>query len=728
MLAALCWLFYWRLLTPNPVNQLSLVEGDFSGQFVPFAHYQAIRLQHGEIPLWNPYNYGGHPFLADTQSAVFYPPRLITIGLLNLSGGSTPQRMYYALQDEMILHTLIASWLMYILMRRLTLTQMLTQSHSVVASLISGLTFAYSGYLTGYPQLQLAVMEAGIWLPLALLGIHEATRPANVRWWWFVVSGVALALSFTAGHSQTTLFFIYVNLAYLGWRVLMTRRSWIVFAVGAILFGIIGSGLAAVQLLPAWEYLGQTTRNALNFDALGNGFPLYDVIQMIMPGIVSLWSPLYVGIVGLALALYAIWRRAENSIFWAITAVVALSLSFGHGTILYDIFYNLVPGFSLFREQERSAYVITVALSILAGLGTIAILSEKPSRSYRLILWGIVSIVAILGATLFINWLVVPGTDGKRLGLVAFSLLTATLSAFLLTTGDNFRWRPLVILGLIIFELFSFGRTTPNLEAKPASAHLQTPTLVSKALADTDGIFRVDGVMQNYGTLYGLADIQGISPLRPASIDRLLKIPPGRAWEVLAVRYVFTPNNELPAPSTISASIDDPANPLKLHRLSNPRPFARLVYKTWIEADDNQALGILSEPAFDAAHTVILPTDLGLALPAQSPNDVQVQVVNFAPESITIRAQSSTAAILDVALVNYPGWQATIDGQSTPLLRADTALTAVPLPSGDHTVQFSYQPRSFTVGVVISLSTLVVLVIGSLFGLSRITAAARYKS
>src|SRR5437868_4021835 len=95
-LVALCWLFYWRLLTPNPINQQSLIEGDFSGQFVAFAQYQAERLAQGQIPLWNPYNNAGHPFLADTQAAVFYPPRLVTIGILNASGGSTPQRMYDA--------------------------------------------------------------------------------------------------------------------------------------------------------------------------------------------------------------------------------------------------------------------------------------------------------------------------------------------------------------------------------------------------------------------------------------------------------------------------------------------------------------------------------------------------------------------------------------------------------------------------------------------------------
>src|SRR5512142_883485 len=172
LLTGLCCLFYWRLLTPNMLNQQSLVEGDFSGQFVAFAQYQASRFAQGQVPLWNPYNNAGHPFLADSQSAVFYPPRLVTITLLNLTGGSTPQRMYDALQKEMVAHALLASLLMYALVRRLTLDE----PYSIVGGLVAGITFAYGGYLTAYPQLQLAVMEAGIWLPLALLGVHESTR------------------------------------------------------------------------------------------------------------------------------------------------------------------------------------------------------------------------------------------------------------------------------------------------------------------------------------------------------------------------------------------------------------------------------------------------------------------------------------------------------------------------------------------------------------------------
>src|SRR6185436_19823371 len=158
-------------------------------------------------------------------------------------------------------------------------------------------------------------------------------------------------------------------------------------------------------------------------------------------------------------------------------------------TIVYDIFYNVIPGFSLFRGQERSAYVVAVAASILAGLGTVAILrpGEVAPRRYKPVLWSIVALAFSLGAALFVNWLTTPGTDNRRLLLVTFSLFIAVLTVTVLIYWQ--RWRPAVLIGLVVFELFSFGRTNPNLESKPASERLASPPLVQTILAD-HGIFR----------------------------------------------------------------------------------------------------------------------------------------------------------------------------------------------------------------------------------------------
>src|SRR5664279_1902786 len=138
----LLWLlFFWRLFTTIAADQASLKQGDFSGQFVAYAGYQFERFSHSEVPLWDPYNNGGLPFIADTQAAVFYPPRLLTIGLSSLSGGWT----YHALELEMTLHVLAFTLMMYAFVRRLT--------HSVSGGFVAAIIAGYCGYLAGYPPL-----------------------------------------------------------------------------------------------------------------------------------------------------------------------------------------------------------------------------------------------------------------------------------------------------------------------------------------------------------------------------------------------------------------------------------------------------------------------------------------------------------------------------------------------------------------------------------------------
>jgi hypothetical protein len=95
-----------------------------------------------------------------------------------------------------------------------------------------------------------------------------------------------------AGHPQTSYFLTLLLVAYFGYSAYARRYHWTVFIIGTVLFGAIAFGLAAVQLLPGFEYLARTARVDLTYDAKGNGFPFQDVAQFIFPGVVSLWSPL----------------------------------------------------------------------------------------------------------------------------------------------------------------------------------------------------------------------------------------------------------------------------------------------------------------------------------------------------------------------------------------------------------------------------------------------------
>jgi hypothetical protein len=237
---------------------------------------------------------------------------------------------------------------------------------------------------------------------------------------------------------------------------------------------------------------------------------------------------------------------------------------------------------------------------------------------------------------------------------------------------------------------------------------------VAQALADTDIPFRVDGfrgLTDNYGSLYGLADMRGISPLfldGPFQIIEPEKINP-TAWELFAVRYVFSDWEQLPVESEIVSAGTDRYGPVNLHRLENPRPFAHLVYQIEVTDSDAFARALLADPNFDARTSVILAAPTSLELSGSVPANASAQVTDFAPEAFTIAASTTENAILTLAHPDYPGWEAHLDGEPVRILRAYGGLSAIAMPAGNHTVTLVYAPRSYAVGAALSLVTWSVL-------------------
>jgi uncharacterized membrane protein YfhO len=58
----------------------------------------------------------------------------------------------------------------------------------------------------------------------------------------------------------------------------------------------------------------------------------------------------------------------------------------------------------------------------------------------------------------------------------------------------------------------------------------------------------------------------------------------------------------------------------------------------------------------------------------------------------------------------YPGWIATVDGQSAEIERANIMFRAVRIPAGQHRMEMRYQPQSLALGLLISIGTAVFLV------------------
>ena len=55
------------------------------------------------------------------------------------------------------------------------------------------------------------------------------------------------------------------------------------------------------------------------------------------------------------------------------------------------------------------------------------------------------------------------------------------------------------------------------------------------------------------------------------------------------------------------------------------------------------------------------------------------------------------------------GWKATINGNEVPILKVDYALRGVEVPSGNHIIEFSFEPTVIQKGGTIALASSVIL-------------------
>jgi hypothetical protein len=700
-LAVLPVLFFWPLLVPG-AGRHYLEAGDFVDQFYAFAVHEARAFAAGQLPLWNPYAYAGAPFWSDVQAAVAYPPSLLTVLAAVALWGRLP---FLALELEAILHIGLAGIFTYHFARRVL--------GSRPGALAAALTFAFSGYLTGYPMLQLAVLETVVWLPLALLGVEWLLDEDGCPCRGTMVLGLSLGLGILAGHPQNAMYLLYTSAAYLAWRAWPWRRRggapWRRLVAALLL----AAGLSAAGWLPAAELLRLSNRAVADYETLANGFPPRELLGAVLPGLTK-WSPLYVGLLPLLLAVAAGWRSVEasdeparRSRFWLALGLVALLLSLGRHGFAFDLFYLLVPGFDLFRGQERAALVVSFSLAMLAGTGLADWLGGRFPVG-RVVAAGAV-VLAALGSVLLVA--ATPELRPAALRLVLLAALVAVVAA--LRTAPRVppaAWLALVMTVILVDGYAVNGRT--NLAAA-APGELQITPTIAVLKTDAQRTQNDDRLPRNTGVLHGVETIEGASPLRLRTFDALREGLQGdreqRLWDLLAVSHVLTWREELPVPARRLLGTGEGEVSGGLYRLDVALPRVWRVFAAETVTDDRVALERLRDVGFNPLEVVLLHDGEG---GRYRPTGVfQADIVSRQAGEIVATTTADAPGWLVFSEMHYPGWRATVDGRPAELARADVALMAVAVPAGEHTVRLGFTAPAVTWGLALSVGSLVVLLL-----------------
>ena len=735
------FLFHEFLFTSREII-LSDRRADLFSQFVFWRDFGFSQLKNGNLALWNPHIYSGTPFFAGFQSALLYPPNALYLFL----------PLHKAINFGIILHVWLGGVFMYLWASFRKLSPP-ASFFTAVIFMLSGAHFLhiFAGHLTN--------LCAMIWAPLIFLSVDGLFRKPSVA--WPLLGAFSVAMQIFAGHPQYVFFTGVAAVAYFGFQAVQSRRFHHT-TIGFFAIYLIGSALAAVQLISGLDAAGETVRSiGLTYDfAAMFSFPPENFLTLIAPrffgnvtgpaywGRCYLWEmSLFISISGLVSCVYAAFYGDKAARSFSLSMIVILFvLALGAHTPLFDLLYHHVPGFDKFRSHSKFIFQATLFLSMLSGVGLDRLI--KGGTVSRRLPVGLIVAGCIVASAAFFIWRSAKAdpasawwpkimqsvyetkesylpqaeySDAKFVsdaGIHAAGQTAVAAGTIFLLAGLFFGIRvsrkfvPAVVL-LAVVELVVFaGKSIDSFELKDTKIDA-----VEDFLARNPGDYRVMNLMSpNSGMSNGARDLWGYDPgvlLRYAQFMYFSQgYDPDSATQYLSFKKAADILNML----RLQYVFYEKDNKVEVYRHADPLPRLFLVNDYRIVPQRDRIFAMLASPEFDPRKTVILETPPEFE-PAASERPGSVRLIESSTDHLVIEAVVDRPSVLLVTDLYAKGWKAVgLEGGARSeydIVPANYILRAVSLDRGRHLIRMEYRPRAFEIGKWVSIVSWV-LFIGAL--------------
>ena len=185
--------------------------------------------------------------------------------------------------------------------------------------------------------------------------------------------------------------------------------------------------------------------------------------------------------------------------------------------------------------------------------------------------------------------------------------------------------------------------------------------------------------------------------------------------DLLNVRYVIIPRQPPLEPmdaATIERFSETVYTDANVEIRANPSALPRAwIVHTAVQATASAALDKIATGQVDARQTAILEDTPPSLAPARDPRRDRATVTLDQPDHLSITTATDAPGLLMLSEIDYPAWNAYVDGTPARVFVADGALRAVPVSAGDHTVELRFESAALSVGMGISVLALIVLAV-----------------
>ncbi|MBS1704675.1 MAG: hypothetical protein JST40_02290 [Armatimonadetes bacterium] len=655
-----------------------VLQADACLQFYPWRDLVFSSWREFKIPFWNPYQFGGTPLLANSQSAGLYPPHILA-GILHLS---TP----VAMNLLAALHLFIAGWGVSRLAMALGAGKW--------SATVGGALFASSPFMFAWASLP-SVISTVAWIPWVLLAVTRMFQPDSglrpAAW-----GSICVGMMVFAGHLQFA-FYGFLAAGILAVVEAVRTRRWMGLAKCAAAVAI-GLGIAFVQLKPVLEYSQESHRRApasaegykaylggalssqeypglLNPNLYGDPRSKIDVLPF--KDVMGFW-PMYtrpganfaenaVGLSGPILGGLLLWlglRKQRMAKTAGIGVIGIVGVLGAMGTPILSVLYFGVPGFSATGSPSRMGVLWVLASAVLAGLGYGPLrrrLNHAGAKQRLAIGLGIALVVVAMGIRQV-------GEFGLSVGfgLVPILLMALFIGALLLK-------RPLRVPSLLALGVAWAGISSSTLVfGTPPRSSVQTNGERVAFFNNRWNLYAIPHATMpgNLASLYRVQDIAGYDSLVSKSV----------------VEHLSAIDRGSPTP---------------------PENGNMMLVK--LDADENQLIDAGVTKVYERTAQGVEERSLpGLPLAQPNQGNATFKIVDLN----TIQIQHSGATELIVRERFRPGWSATAGGKPVTIEKHGIWLLVSGIPTGSNQITLRYSPPGFSTYLGVSAVCLLLAAVG----------------
>jgi len=730
-----------------------VLNADVVRQSIPWRTIVIDQLKKGKLALWNPYNFCGNPLMANFQSAQFYPLNFVFL-IFDFPSGWT---VY------IILQLILGLYFTYLFLRENKLSK--------VASGFGSLAFLLNTFLVSWFELGV-IGHTLIWLPLACFFVLRYKNSKDKKIKYLVFSSIVWLFALLAGHPLSFICAFSAYLLYILLTLGLTKEflKFLGASLFSLVLGMIqilptiefylNSFLGNEFSRRAFVHGTIPFRSLITFLAPGffgnhstGNWWGYEGPGELTP---------FIGIISLALIYFAIFFGLKKkdkqikvfSIIWILSLLVAIPtpLNFLVGKLRIPIISSTAPARMLIPFYFASTFLI--------GYGLDYFLKNKLSLKQFLPPFLVMGVTYFLvGLKTFskyqeeVNLLqksrFMTGLRNLVIPIAIFGFSFCCLCVYNFFRQDKYKNNkiPLVLVYLSLLANIFLFTYTANKFLSFAPKQFFYPEHIMLTWLKDQGVWRSYGLRDaDIGTNfqipyqvyspggYDVLRIRDYGELVTSSYEGFLQLSddfsradayfPGedkffkeRLFDLMGVKYIVA---KIENPKTnwepdINTFPQEKYNlawqqeKFQIYERKTVYPRTFLADDYIVENDKNKIIERIYDKNIDLQKTVILSGDIPKLNLEKSNDSSKAEIINYEPNSVKMKTAKSSDSILFLSDAYYPGWQAFIDGNKTPVLKADYAFRAVFVPKGEHIVEFVYKPKSVSVGFMISLVSILTL-------------------